>query len=62
MSGGRKSVFVNARPLIFRSIDGKSSIFSDSTIVFLKKIVKIGRKNDFAKKVPKYIDFLSRIF
>ena len=62
MSKFAKSLFVNARPLIFRSIDGKSSIFSDYTILFSRKVANNGPKSDFAKTVPKMYQFLSRVF
>ena len=37
-------------PSYIRSIDGKSSIFSDETLHFLKKVAKIDQKSGFAKK------------
>jgi len=44
------------------SIDGKSSIFSDGTLLFLQIVAKIGRKSDFAIKVPENDRFLTQIF
>ena len=44
MSRFGNSVFVRARPLIFSSIDGKSSIFSDGTLLLSKKLLKSAEK------------------
>ena len=41
---------------------GKKSIFSDGTLLFLQTVAKIGRKSDFAIKVPENDRFLTRIF
>ena len=57
MSRFGKLVFVRARPLIFSSIDGKSSIFSDGTLLLSRKLSKSSEKVILLKTCLKYIDF-----
>jgi len=54
--------FSNAKPRYIRSIDGKSSIFSDYTLLCLKKVAKIDQKSDFAGKMPKKVSIFNSDF
>ena len=45
MSAFARSTFTNDRSLVYMSIDGKKSIFSDGTHIFLKCGPKNGEKS-----------------
>ena len=62
MSRFGKLVFVRARPLIFGSIDGKSSIFFEGTLLLSRKFPKSPRKVTLLKKCLKMINFQLKFF
>ena len=49
-------------PRYIRSIDGKSSIFSNGTLLFWRTVAKIGQKSDFVEKMPKKVSIFNSDF